>query len=54
MNALRRLIDPYLLMLIGTVVLAALVPARGAGAEVAEGAAKAAIALLFFLYGARL
>ncbi|MBA4807366.1 bile acid:sodium symporter family protein [Brevundimonas sp.] len=54
MNALRRLIDPYLLMLIGTVVLAALVPARGAEAEVAEGAAKAAIALLFFLYGARL
>ncbi|MGQ3076382.1 MAG: bile acid:sodium symporter, partial [Ferrovibrionaceae bacterium] len=54
MNALRRWIDPYLLMLIGTVVLAALAPARGAGANVAEGAATAAIGLLFFLYGARL
>ena len=54
MNTLRRLIDPYLLMLIGTVALAALLPARGVGAEIAEGAATAAIALLFFLYGARL
>ncbi|OGN47263.1 MAG: hypothetical protein A2795_02935 [Caulobacterales bacterium RIFCSPHIGHO2_01_FULL_67_30] len=54
MNALRRWIDPYLLMLIGTVVLAALAPARGAGANVAEGVATAAIGLLFFLYGARL
>lgn len=54
MTILRRLIDPYLLMLIGTVALAALLPARGAGADVAEGTAKAAIALLFFLYGARL
>jgi sodium/bile acid cotransporter 7 len=54
MTALRRLIDPYLLMLIGTVVLAALVPARGVGAAAAEVAATAAIALLFFLYGARL
>ena len=54
MNALRRVIDPYLLMLIGTVVLASLVPARGGAAEVAEGVATAAVALLFFLYGARL
>jgi sodium/bile acid cotransporter 7 len=34
--------------------LAALLPARGAGADVASGASTAAIAFLFFLYGARL
>lgn len=47
-------IDPYILLLIGTVGLAALIPARGSGADVASGASTAAIALLFFLYGARL
>jgi sodium/bile acid cotransporter 7 len=47
-------IDPYILLLLGTVGLAALLPARGAGAEVASGASTAAIAFLFFLYGARL
>jgi sodium/bile acid cotransporter 7 len=54
MTALRRLIDPYLLMLIGTVLLAAILPARGQGAVVAEWGTTAAVALLFFLYGARL
>ncbi|MFD0310166.1 bile acid:sodium symporter family protein [Streptomyces sp. NPDC127119] len=47
-------IDPYILLLLGTVGLAALLPARGTGAEVASGASTAAIAFLFFLYGARL
>ncbi|MGW0735647.1 bile acid:sodium symporter family protein [Streptomyces sp. NPDC002851] len=47
-------IDPYILLLLGTVGLAALVPARGTGAEVASGASTVAVALLFFLYGARL
>ncbi|MFJ3804058.1 bile acid:sodium symporter family protein [Streptomyces sp. NPDC090088] len=47
-------IDPYVLLLLGTVCLAALVPARGTGADVASGASTAAIAFLFFLYGARL
>ncbi|MFD5495156.1 bile acid:sodium symporter family protein [Streptomyces sp. NPDC127091] len=47
-------IDPYILLLLGTVGLAALLPARGTGAELASGASTAAIALLFFLYGARL
>ncbi|MET9384505.1 bile acid:sodium symporter family protein [Streptomyces sp. NPDC002928] len=47
-------IDPYILLLLGTVGLAALLPARGSGAEVASGASTAAIAFLFFLYGARL
>ncbi|MEV5436825.1 bile acid:sodium symporter family protein [Streptomyces sp. NPDC052682] len=50
----RLPIDPYILLLLGTVGLAALVPARGTGADVASGASTAAIALLFFLYGARL
>ncbi|WP_431331404.1 bile acid:sodium symporter family protein [Streptomyces sp. IPPR8] len=47
-------VDPYILLLLGTVGLAALLPARGAGADVASGASTAAIAFLFFLYGARL
>jgi sodium/bile acid cotransporter 7 len=47
-------IDPYILALLGTVGLAALLPASGAAATVADGASTAAIALLFFLYGARL
>jgi solute carrier family 10 (sodium/bile acid cotransporter), member 7 len=52
--ALRRWIDPYLLMLLGTVGIAALVPARGIWAGVADEAVTIAVALLFFLYGARL
>ncbi|MFD7704420.1 bile acid:sodium symporter family protein [Streptomyces caelestis] len=50
----RPPIDPYILLLLGTVGLAALLPARGTGADVASGASTAAIAFLFFLYGARL
>ncbi|MEU4266444.1 bile acid:sodium symporter family protein [Streptomyces sp. NPDC026092] len=47
-------IDPYILVILGTVGLAALLPASGGAATVADGASTAAIALLFFLYGARL
>ncbi|MGY1496300.1 bile acid:sodium symporter family protein [Streptomyces sp. QTS52] len=47
-------IDPYILLLLAMVGLAALLPARGTGADVASGASTAAIAFLFFLYGARL
>ncbi|ONI53189.1 Sodium Bile acid symporter family protein [Streptomyces sp. IB2014 011-1] len=47
-------VDAYILALVGTVVLAALLPARGTAADVAGGASTAAVALLFFLYGARL
>ncbi|WP_141209526.1 bile acid:sodium symporter family protein [Streptomyces griseorubiginosus] len=47
-------VDPYILLLLGTVGLAALVPAHGTSADVASGASTAAIAFLFFLYGARL
>lgn len=47
-------VDAYILALIGTVFLAALLPARGTAADVAGGASTGAVALLFFLYGARL
>ncbi|WP_333777619.1 bile acid:sodium symporter family protein [Streptomyces sp. IBSBF 3136] len=47
-------VDPYIVLLLGTVGLAALFPAHGTGADVASGASTAAIAFLFFLYGARL
>ncbi|MCT4353189.1 bile acid:sodium symporter [Streptomyces sp. Je 1-79] len=50
----RPPIDPYIAALLGTVGLAALLPASGTAASVADGASTAAIALLFFLYGARL
>src|SRR5271156_2656063 len=55
---LRRLsalpIDTFLLAMAATVALAALLPARGAAADALSVAAKAVIALLFLLYGARL
>ena len=56
MNPLRLLarIDRYLLVLIGTVILATLLPARGPMVPVADIAVTLAVALLFFLYGARL
>ncbi|SEK70417.1 solute carrier family 10 (sodium/bile acid cotransporter), member 7 [Sphingomonas palmae] len=54
MSFIRRFIDPYLLLLLATVALAAVLPARGEGARVAEVAVTVAVALLFFLYGARL
>ncbi|MGR6973818.1 bile acid:sodium symporter family protein [Streptomyces cynarae] len=47
-------VDPYILLLLVTVGIAALVPARGTAASVTSGASTAAIAFLFFLYGARL
>lgn len=50
----RLNIDTYILMLIGTVVLASLLPARGQVANFAETLATAAIVALFFLHGARL
>jgi len=54
-NLLNRLnIDKYILMLVGTVLLASIEPARGIMAEIAEWIANAAIVALFFLHGARL
>ncbi|WP_329072509.1 bile acid:sodium symporter family protein [Streptomyces sp. NBC_01429] len=51
---LRRAVDPYVLALLGTVALAALLPATGRAAGAVGGCADLAIGLLFFLYGARL
>jgi solute carrier family 10 (sodium/bile acid cotransporter), member 7 len=51
---LSTILDPFLLALAATVALAAIFPAHGAAADAASIAAKSAIALLFFLYGARL
>jgi len=54
-KVLSRLpIDQYLLLLTGTVILAAVLPARGMWAHVSSVAVYGAVALLFFLYGARL
>lgn len=50
----RLRIDTYILLLMGTVGLASLLPARGIGAAIAGGAADAGIVALFFLHGARL
>lgn len=50
----RLNIDPYLLLLVLTVALATVLPARGAFAGIAAGVADAGIALLFFLHGAKL
>ncbi|NJP65374.1 bile acid:sodium symporter [Streptomyces sp. ventii] len=49
-----RFLDPYLLLLVATMGLAALLPAGGAAADVVDTVSVVAIGLLFFLYGARL
>lgn len=54
MNRLRELFDPFLLLLIGMVLLASVLPARGDGARIVALAADAGIVLLFFLHGAKL
>jgi sodium/bile acid cotransporter 7 len=54
LRRLSTIIDAFLLAVAATVALAALLPAHGQAAEIVSDAAKAAIALLFFLYGARL
>ncbi|KQU55812.1 bile acid:sodium symporter [Sphingomonas sp. Leaf339] len=54
---LRRFLsvfEPFILMLLGTVALASLLPARGIWSGIAAGAADTAIVLLFFLHGAKL
>ncbi|GAA1985238.1 bile acid:sodium symporter family protein [Kitasatospora viridis] len=47
-------LDPFIASLLATIALAALLPARGAAAPAVATAADAAVAVLFFLYGARL
>jgi sodium/bile acid cotransporter 7 len=50
----RLRVDPYLLAILATVGLAAVLPARGEGAVWFGRITTVAIGLLFFLYGARL
>jgi len=47
-------VDPFLLWLMGVVTAASLLPARGAAASAFDVLADIAIALLFFLHGAKL
>jgi sodium/bile acid cotransporter 7 len=54
-NRLKRSgFDLYLVLLIGTVILASLFPVQGAAAGVLSQVVYFAVALLFFLYGAKL
>ncbi|MGL6236926.1 MAG: bile acid:sodium symporter family protein [Segniliparus sp.] len=55
-SRLRRWIplDNFVIAILAVVVLASVLPASGLAADVLEQATKVAIALLFFLYGARL
>lgn len=53
-SRLRAALDPYILALLGMVVLASVLPVRGAMARAADLTADAAIVLLFFLHGAKL
>ncbi|GGO43986.1 bile acid:sodium symporter [Streptomyces daqingensis] len=54
MHRLARLADPYIALLLGTVLLAVLLPASGGAATALGWGTKAAVGLIFFLYGARL
>jgi solute carrier family 10 (sodium/bile acid cotransporter), member 7 len=47
-------IDPYIVAILATVGVASAIPAHGMGATVTDAATNVAIALLFFLHGARL
>ena len=54
-NRLKRIgLDAYLLLLIATVLLATVLPARGEAAAFVSPLAYSAVALLFFVYGAKL
>jgi len=46
--------DPYVLLIVATMILASLAPAHGAATPVLGGATKIGIGLVFFLHGARL
>jgi len=54
MSRPKFLPDNFILALIGTLVLASLLPCRGAAAVVVDHLTNVAIALLFFLHGAKL
>ena len=54
LSRLRRVIDPFLLLLLLLPVVATLAPARGVAAEALDHITVVAICLLFFLHGAKL
>lgn len=54
MRRLVRFFDPFIVLLVATVVLAALLPVTGSAAQGVKAASQVAVGLLFFLYGARL
>lgn len=56
MNTLlsRLRLDPYILAIMGMVAIAAVIPAQGVGKDLLDLIVKTAIAILFFLYGARI
>ena len=54
MQRLFSIFEPFVLSLLGTVLLATILPARGAFAVYASYMADAGIVLLFFLHGAKL
>ncbi|WP_340556606.1 bile acid:sodium symporter family protein [Streptomyces sp. GSL17-111] len=54
LSGLLRLFDPFVVLLLGTVALAALLPARGPAAEAVGTSAQVGVGLLFLLYGTRL
>lgn len=47
-------VDPYILLLLATVILASFMPVRGQAADTLSLVAKGVIAILFFLHGTRL
>ncbi|MBN8481515.1 MAG: bile acid:sodium symporter [Xanthomonadales bacterium] len=53
-RALKALLDPTLVALVATVTLATVLPVRGSWAEAFRALTAVGIAVLFFLYGARL
>ncbi len=54
MERLSKLVDPFIVFLVGTVAVASVLPARGGVAEAFGVVTDIAIALLFFLHGAKL
>jgi solute carrier family 10 (sodium/bile acid cotransporter), member 7 len=54
MSRYRQFFDRFALMIIGAVIIAAIVPARGAAVDVFDALTASAIGLLFFFHGARL
>lgn len=51
---ISTIIDPFVMALVGTVLLASVLPARGGLVPIVDAVADAGIVLLFFLHGAKL